>query len=107
MTTMIPGQYLALVCQPMVNGIAGGVLPVPGVVTWTHNADLVPIMGVTLTVDPMNSCNCTLFVPNMTATGGSFTVTATCGALVANTVVMVNIPVPTANGMQIVPGVPA
>lgn len=104
MTTMNPGQSVVLTCQPMLNGVLGGVLPAPGVITWTNNANLVPMNGVTITPDPMNSCIATLMVP-ANVNGGSFTVWATCGVLTASEVITVNPPV--ANGLQIVAGVPA
>lgn len=106
MTTMNQGQSVVLTCQPMLNGVVGGVLPAPGVVTWTNNSNMVPMNGVTITPDPMNSCVATLMVPvNANALGGSFTVWATCGALTTSEIITVNAPV--ANGLQIVAGMPA
>lgn len=102
MTIMNPGQSVTLTCQPMLNGVVGGVLPAPGVVTWTHNANFIP-MDAMIVSDPMNSCIATLMIP-VDVNGGSFTVWATCGTLTASEVVTVNASV--ANGLEIIVGMP-
>lgn len=103
MSTMIPGQYLTLTAQPLVNGAPGGILPGP--IVWSHNANLI---GIAPTLTPSgDTLTCTLFIPNTTTNFGSFSVFANCGTLSATIVVMVQSPIPPANGLQITAGTPS
>jgi len=103
MPTMIPGQYLTLNAQPLLNGVPGGALS--GLIMWSHNANLI---SITPTLTPsMDTLTCSLFIPNTTTNFGSFSVFANCGTLSASIIVLVQSPIPPANGLQITAGTPS
>jgi hypothetical protein len=83
--TMTPGQSVTLSLAPAIAGHAGGTFPGP--ITWSNNS----ANGHQLVSMTPTGTSCVVGIQSGSP-GGSFTVTAQCGSLNSNVVIMVVAP---------------